>query len=254
MATSPRFSPSLVVSALEFRKMVTSADVTKIYKLLVDHPMLFPRYLHFSALNRTLKRQEILLKQTEEELDMAFHDMTDHDFYDVFTFFITRKLNEQWQSSPPQSTTSRQSTPHRCPTLFPSQCYNTLHSSSPASYSLSPQPETIAPRSPRTISRCPMGQRESPIDQIRTRRCSNYGEWGHHIKECPNFCCIHCNGQGHIEISCLQRHKFTVLPTSICLSPAGQVLHYSDGMVMTRPYTRSCVGGTQSSRSSSFLQ
>ena len=72
MATSPRISPSLVVSALQFRKMVTSADVTEIYKLLVDHPTLFPRYLHFSALSHTLKCQEILLKQTEEELDMAF--------------------------------------------------------------------------------------------------------------------------------------------------------------------------------------
>ena len=100
MATSPCISPSLIVSALEFRKMVTSADVTEIYKLLVDHPTLFPHYLHFSALSRTLKHQEIFLKQTEEELDMAFRDMTDHDFYDVFAFFIARKLNEQQQSSP----------------------------------------------------------------------------------------------------------------------------------------------------------
>ena len=95
MATSPCFSPSLVVSALEFQKMVTSADVTEIYELLVDHPTLFPRYLHFSALSHTLKHQEILLKQTKEELNMAFHDMTDHDFYDVFAFFIAQKLNEQ---------------------------------------------------------------------------------------------------------------------------------------------------------------
>ena len=95
MATSPCISPSLIVSALEFRKMVTSADVTEIYELLVDHPTLFPHYLHFSALSRTLKRQEIFLKQTEEELDMAFHDMTDHDFYDAFAFFIAQKLNEQ---------------------------------------------------------------------------------------------------------------------------------------------------------------
>ena len=164
MATSPRISPSLIVSTLEFRKMVTSADVTKIYELLVDHPMLFPRYLHFSTLSRTLKRQEILLKQTKEELDMAFRDMTDHNFYDAFTFFITRKLNEQRQSSPPQPTSSRRSTPHQRPTPFPSQCHGTPHSSSPPSYSSSPQLETITPRSPRTISRCPMGQRESPID------------------------------------------------------------------------------------------
>ena len=107
MATSPRISPSLVISTLEFRKMVTSANVTEIYELLVDHLTLFPHYLHFSALSRTLKRQEILLKQTEEELDMAFHDMTDHDFYDAFAFFIARKLNEQRQSSPPQPTSSR---------------------------------------------------------------------------------------------------------------------------------------------------
>ena len=91
MATSPRISPSLTVSSLEFREMVTSADVTEIYKLLLDHPTLFPHYLHFSALSRTLKRQELLLKQLEEELDMAFRDMTDNDFYDAFAFFIARK-------------------------------------------------------------------------------------------------------------------------------------------------------------------
>ena len=186
MATSPRISPSLVVSSLEFQKMVTSADITEIYELLVNHPTLFPHYLHFSTLSRTLKRQEILLKQTEEELDMAFHDMTDHD---VFTFFIAQKLNKQQQSSPPQSTSSQRSTPHRCPTPFPSQWYNTLHLSSLPSYSSSPQPETITPHSPWTI--CPMGQRESPIDRIRTRRCSNCREQGHHIEECPNFCCVH---------------------------------------------------------------
>ena len=95
MATSPHISPSLAVSSLEFREMVTSADITEIYKLLLDHPTLFLRYLHFSALSCTLKRQELLLKQTKEELDMAFHDMTDNDFYDAFAFFIARKQNEQ---------------------------------------------------------------------------------------------------------------------------------------------------------------
>ena len=88
MATPSHTSPSLVVSPLEFWRMVTSANVTEIYKLLVDHPMLFPHYLHFPALSCTLKHQEILLKQTKEELDMAFQDMVDHDFYDAFAFFI----------------------------------------------------------------------------------------------------------------------------------------------------------------------
>ena len=92
MVTSSHTSPSLIVSPLKFQKMVISADISKIYELLVDHPMLFPCYLHFSALSHTLKHQEILLKQTEEELSMAFWDMVDHDFYNAFAFFITRSL------------------------------------------------------------------------------------------------------------------------------------------------------------------
>ena len=251
MATSPCISPSLAISSLKFREMVTSADVTEIYELLLDHPTLFPRYLHFSALSHTLKHQELLLKQTEEELDMAFHDMMDNDFYNAFTFFIARKQNEQRQSSSSPPPTSRWSTPCQRPTPLPSPRHDISRSPSPPSYSSS---ETIIPRSPQITQRYPMGQRLAPISRIRVSRCSNCGEQGHHIEQCPNFQCVYCNGQGHIEISCPQRHEFTVLPTGMCLSPAGQVIHYTDGTVMTRPYTRSWLDDTQSSHSSSLLQ
>ena len=158
MATSPRISPSLTISSLKFREMVTSVDVTKIYELLLDHPTLFPCYLHFSALSRTLKCQELLLKQIEEELDMAFCDMTDNDFYDAFTFFITRKQNEQQQSSSLPPPTSQLSTPCWLPTPLPSPWHDISRSPSPPSYSSS---ETIIPRSPR-MTQISNGTKTSP--------------------------------------------------------------------------------------------
>ena len=144
---------------------------------------------------------------------------------------------------------------HSIPTPYPIS-FSTLHYL-PPSYSLSPQPERITPLSPWTIPRNPMeltGPPTFPIDQIMATYCTNCGEQGHYIEECPNFRCVHCNGQGHVEISCPWRHKFIVLPTGVCLSPARQVLHDSNGDVMTRPYTRSCIGRTQSSHSSSLPQ
>ena len=251
MATSPPISPSLTVSSLKFREMVTSADVTEIYELLLDHPTLFPRYLHFSALSHTLKHQELLLKQTEGELDMAFCDMTDNNFYDAFTFFIAHKRNKQQQTSSLPPPTSRWSTPHWHPTPLPSPQHNISRSPLPPSYSSS---ETIIPCSPWITQRYPMGQRLAPISRVRVSHCRNCGEQGHHIEQCPNFRCMYCNSQGHVEISCPRRHKFTVLPTGVCLSPAGQVIHYTDGMVITRPYTRSWLDETCSSRSSSLPQ
>ena len=250
MATSPRISPSLAVSSLKFWEMVTSADVTEIYELLLDHPTLFLCYLHFSALSRTLKRQELLLKQTKEELDMAFCDMTNNDFYDAFAFFIACKRNEQRQSSslPPHVSTIHPSSSSYS-SSFPTTRIS--RSPSPPSYSSS---ETIIPCSPRITLRNPMGQRLAPISRVRVSRCSNCGEQGHHIEQCPNFWFVYCNGQGHIEISCPWRHEFTVLPTGVCLSPVGQVIHYTDRTVMTRPYTRSWLDNTQSSRSSSLPQ
>jgi hypothetical protein len=88
-------SPSLQLSSSEFHDLVTPADTHEIYELLLDHPDLLPYYIHFSSLSRTLECQKLILQAAQDELDMAFDDMKDHDFYDAFSFFIARKQNEQ---------------------------------------------------------------------------------------------------------------------------------------------------------------
>jgi hypothetical protein len=142
-------SPSFQLTSSEFRNMVTSADTLEIFELLHDHPQLLPHYLHFSSLSRTLKRQELIQQATQEELDMAFDDMKNYDFYDAFSFFIARKRNEQQRVAPrPQS-------PYRCPTPFS----GSSESSPPPSYS----PYTDAVSGSASSSR----RTPSPIDDPR---------------------------------------------------------------------------------------
>ena len=119
-----------------------------------------------SLLSWTLKHQEILLKQTEDELSKAFQYMVNHDFYNTFAFFITRKLNEQQQHSSPQSASSQWATLYQRPIPSPSQCCVTFQSPPPPSYPTSPQPERITLLSPWTIPRNPMELRGPPTFPI----------------------------------------------------------------------------------------
>jgi len=235
MAAFARFpspSPSLHLSSTAFRNLVTEDDVPEIYELLIDHPELLPRYMHFSSISRTLKRLEQVIRLTQHELDMAYTDMENHDFHDAFSFFIARKQNERRRANPLPQPSYRLPTP--------------VHAPQQAVDDFLPPPYSPQPRRPLRSTPFPRN------DTIPTY-CMSCGEHGHSSTTCTLGRCLHCNGR-HTFYSCPRRQEHIILPSGVRVSPTGQLLQDESDTLPSRPFPQPRVSFRHPARSSSFRQ
>ena len=85
----------LNLTPLELQNSIeTDADAVEVTELLFAHPPLYPRYLHFQSVYRTIVRLEAMVQRYQEELHAVFNDMQNHELEDAMAFFITRKRRE----------------------------------------------------------------------------------------------------------------------------------------------------------------
>src|SRR5271169_5623643 len=73
-SASPYVMPlpnSLHLSPLELRNIIeTNDDAIEVHEILLNHPHLLARLIHFQALDRSIRRLEKVIQETTEELHM----------------------------------------------------------------------------------------------------------------------------------------------------------------------------------------
>jgi len=92
LSTAPQ---RLHLSPSELRTYINPDDASELDELLVDHPALTPRFIHFQSLHRTARKLEDMLEDTLDELNDVFNDMMDHELEDAFAFFTARKRRQR---------------------------------------------------------------------------------------------------------------------------------------------------------------
>jgi hypothetical protein len=249
-ASSMHLSPS------ELRFMVTPDDTGEVIELLLDHPLLIPRFLHFQSINRTITRLEQMLDAAHDELLDVFEDMRERHLDDALAFFIARKRHQQGLRSHPRRSRSVRiqspSPPHhsRRPTpIRRRQTPFSLREGASTGTRMNPinidntdetQPSpsssqyvTAAEETTRYVANATaIFQQTTPPSA--TNPCLDHDR--HSFGECPTRRCTYCNGLWHTETHCTRRNERIVLPTGIVLSPAGEVLD-DNPRSFTGPYT-----------------
>lgn len=189
------------ITITELQELINPDDVPEIYELLLDHPRLYPHFIHFSAIKRTLRRLEHVVQATKEELEMSFNDMKNNDLDDTFSFLIARKRSErrQQQSSPyqrPLPSTSSQTLPTEPPPTYssPTPTRRPIRQATPYPRQSTPVQRTISPGAhfsaleiwtqyERPCTRC--DAEDHCRTDCTTPACSNCGELNHDIQACP---------------------------------------------------------------------
>lgn len=79
---SPYELPNLIENEEEF---------TEVTRLLADRPHLYPRFLHYHSLIRTIRRLKQTIDKTKTELEETFHAMQQHDLDNTLRPYVARK-------------------------------------------------------------------------------------------------------------------------------------------------------------------
>jgi hypothetical protein len=200
-------SPPL--TADEFRGLIALDDTPEIHELLLDHPTLLPRFVHFSAISRTLRRLENTIRATQDELEMVFDDMKEDNLDDAFAFFVTRRRNERHRERP--SPYRRMSHP------LPSTPSARRSQESPPSYASSLPSETIPRRS------TPVQRQVSPDTYFSATEewlqysrqphpCTRCNSVEHRREDCPVIPCSNCGVLNHDITSCPRQGEYIQRP------------------------------------------
>lgn len=151
---------TLLLSANELRDLTTDDDLQEITELLLDHPDLQPIYLHFCSLSRTIRRLEEMQRDTQDDLEKVFEDMTRLGLDDAFAFLIARRRREQ----------ALRATPYSCPSSPRRHTgwYPRIHrvSSSDSLTSFFTPPSSPSPN-PNDIERQPHLDDEPPLGPLK---------------------------------------------------------------------------------------
>jgi hypothetical protein len=240
-------SSSLHLSPSELRFLVTPDDTGEVSELLLDHPSLTPRFLHFQSINRTITRLEQMLDTAHDELLDVFEDMKDHHLEDALTFFVTRQQQQQGlrphtrrsrsvriQSPPPPFSPRRQTPVPRRQTPYPSRNATSAgtrnnpidveDSNEPSPSPSSSQYVTAAEETVQYVANADATFRQM-IPPSATNPCLDH--YRHSFGECSTRRCAYCNGLWHTEANCTRKNERIILPSGVALSPAGEVLEDS---------------------------
>jgi len=231
--SSPSNAP-LYLSPYELPLLIESEDdAREVEQLLLDHPLLYPRFMHYQSLFRTIQRLEKTIETTKKEFLTAYNEMENHDLDDAIRFFVARKRHDRY--SPYQRETA-----YRPPTT-PSGSQRSVNppSSRPKRVPLR-RKATPMPKN-RELSSPPESRYETALENRLGIYCWDCGQQGHTEDNCNNRRCTHCNGRGHLQSACQQLNDFIVLPSGECVSPAGTPIRNRDGTIKRRPFTRSCI-------------
>lgn len=210
-------------------------DSNEINALLDDHPLLIPRFYHYQSLYRTIRRLEDLLEKTKTDFEDIYQDMRGHNVEEVFRHFVTRKRRGRYHPYS-RSSMSNPSIP-----LVPFQpSPRRLRTPPPPQHSVEPMEQDGRSPSISDISYATPPELPIRFERALAGLCEKCGLSGHRVYECNYKVCRHCSGLGHEQPDFPRRDEFIVLPTGVCLSPAGEPLHDRSGNIRTRPITRSC--------------
>ena len=147
----PSSTAPLYLSSFELLRMLETADdATEVEELLLNHPLLMPRFIHFQSLYRTILRLEENIKRTKEEMQDIYQDMERHNLDDALRHFVTRKRQERYAPYQRRRTPTTPSTSNSAPQPPSSRRSRQVPIRSPPPRSPSPIYDALDPTPPVT--------------------------------------------------------------------------------------------------------